>query len=193
MTASRLDACGLDLLGAALWVAIGGVVFLCGCDGHPTLASGSHASPDTYEEVDWERLIPADELENHRLAVAFAMRNIDHSSDERTPQFGSFKTDPELNGRRVSLSGYVVPLEADDDGAMTDFFFVPTMGACIHVPPPPPDQMIYVHLAKAIPQPEIGEAATLKGTLRTSTHDADVASAAYSMDDARLTPKPMSR
>ena len=151
------------------------------------LASASNAG---YTKLDWEQLIPAEEVENARLATAFAMRRIDHSSDERAQQFGSFKTVGALDGRRVSLTGYVVPLETDDQGRMTDFFLVPTIGACIHVPPPPPDQMIYVHLTRPIPAPELGDARSLQGILRTETHNSDVASAAYSMDEAKLTSQP---
>jgi hypothetical protein len=151
------------------------------------VAPGAHAS---FTKLEWAQLIPAEELENSHLAMAFAMRRIDHSSDQRAPQFGSFKTVDTLDGRRVSLAGYVVPLEMDDQGRMTDFFLVPTIGACIHVPPPPPDQMVYVHLTQAIPAPELGDAGSLQGVLRTTKHDAEVASAAYSMDEAQLIPKP---
>jgi hypothetical protein len=151
------------------------------------LASDSNTG---YAKLEWEQLIPVEEVENARLATAFAMRRIDHSSEERAPQFGSFKTVGTLDGRRVSLTGYVVPLETDDQGRMTDFFLVPTIGACIHVPPPPPDQMIYVHLTQAIPAPELGDAGSLQGILRTTTHDAALASAAYSMDEAKLISQP---
>ena len=150
-------------------------------------ASDSNAG---YAKLEWEQLIPAEEVENARLATAFAMRRIDHSGNERAPQFGSFKTVGALDGRRVSLTGYVVPLETDDQGRMTDFFLVPTIGACIHVPPPPPDQMIYVHLTQAIPAPELGDAGSLQGILRTTTHDDALASAAYSMDEAKLISQP---
>jgi hypothetical protein len=39
----------------------------------------------------------------------------------------------------------MVPLE-DDADRVTEFILVPFAGACIHVPPPPPNQMIYVKL-----------------------------------------------
>lgn len=173
---------------ALLCQGLFGLVALAGCREYAASVEAPGATA-SYAELDWEQLIPADELENHRLAAAFAMRHVDHSSDERAPQFGSFKTVRELDGRKVSLAGYVVPLETDDEGRMTDFFLVPRMGACIHVPPPPPDQMVYVHLSRSIPAPDVGEAASLKGVLRTTTHDDALASAAYSMDAAVLTPK----
>ena len=43
----------------------------------------------------------------------------------------------ELNGKRVKIGGYVVPLDFDAT-KVTEFLLVPFVGACIHVPPPPP-------------------------------------------------------
>ncbi len=49
----------------------------------------------------------------------------------------------ELDGQLVRLPGYVLPLEYDE-GKVTEFFLVPYPGACIHVPPPPANQIIHV-------------------------------------------------
>ncbi len=48
-----------------------------------------------------------------------------------------------LNSQLVELSGYVVPF---DDGALkfSEFLLVPFAGACIHVPPPPSNQIVNV-------------------------------------------------
>lgn len=51
----------------------------------------------------------------------------------------------DLNNKRVAIPGFMVPLE-DDADQVTEFLLVPFAGACIHVPPPPPNQMIYVKL-----------------------------------------------
>lgn len=152
-----------------------------------TPRSAIAAAPD-FAEIDWMDLIPADELENYRLGVAFAVSRVDHSVEQRPAQFGSFKTVPSMDGRKVALQGYVVPLDTDDHGLMTSFFFVQTLGACIHVPPPPPDQMIYVSLSEPVTAPEYGESSWLKGTLHTETQNLALASAAYSMRDPVLTP-----
>lgn len=165
---------------------------LAACSGADrTAAPNAAAKESVFAEIDWKDLIPADEIENYHLAVAFSMRNIDHGSDQRAAQFGSFKTVAALEGRRVALPGYVIPVDTDDKGQMTAFFFVPTMGACIHVPPPPPDQMVYVTLSNPVPAPELGDSRWLRGTLHAQTHDAELASAAYSMQDPQLAPRPL--
>lgn len=52
----------------------------------------------------------------------------------------------ELNGKHVRMPGYLLPLEVDGT-RVTEFFLVPYVGACIHVPPPPPNQIVHVMLA----------------------------------------------
>ncbi len=50
-----------------------------------------------------------------------------------------------LNGKMVKIPGFMVPLE-DSQKKVTEFLLVPTPQACIHVPPPPPNQMVYVKM-----------------------------------------------
>ena len=50
---------------------------------------------------------------------------------------------PSLNGKVVKLPGYVVPLETDGKKT-SEFLLVPYYGACIHVPPPPASQTVFV-------------------------------------------------
>ena len=49
----------------------------------------------------------------------------------------------DLNGKQVRLPGYILPLEMSGS-RVTEFLLVPYVGACIHVPPPPPNQIVFV-------------------------------------------------
>lgn len=51
----------------------------------------------------------------------------------------------DLDGKTVRLPGYALPLEFDGT-AVKEFLLVPYVGACIHVPPPPINQMVLVRL-----------------------------------------------
>jgi hypothetical protein len=53
----------------------------------------------------------------------------------------------QLEGKQVKIPGFMVPLE-DNQRKVTEFLLVPTPQACIHVPPPPPNQMVYVRMKK---------------------------------------------
>jgi hypothetical protein len=52
-----------------------------------------------------------------------------------------------LDGQLVRMPGYLLPLEVSS-AKVTEFLVVPYVGACIHVPPPPPNQIIYVKAAQ---------------------------------------------
>ena len=54
------------------------------------------------------------------------------------------QVDEGLSGKRIRIPGYTLPLALDKDRRITEFLLVPWVGACIHTPPPPPNQMIHV-------------------------------------------------
>lgn len=56
-------------------------------------------------------------------------------------------TNDELNGTTIRMPGYLLPLEFKEKG-ITEFLLVPWVGACIHTPPPPPNQIVHVVLDK---------------------------------------------
>jgi len=54
-----------------------------------------------------------------------------------------------LSGKKVKIPGFMVPLE-DNQKKVTEFLLVPTPQACIHVPAPPPNQMVYVKMKEGV-------------------------------------------
>ncbi|HMW48578.1 MAG TPA: DUF3299 domain-containing protein [Cellvibrionaceae bacterium] len=94
----------------------------------------------------------------------------------------STRTRPELNQQKVKIAGYIVPLEYNAEQLLTEFFLVPYFGACIHVPPPPPNQIIYVRLPKGLPPPDIYTPFWLQGTLKIETKENDLGVSSYSLD-----------
>lgn len=68
------------------------------------------------------------------------LRGLDYQTGQMTPDLQG------LLNERVRVPGYMVPLE-DNLEEVTEFLLVPTPGACIHVPPPPPNQIVHVVMA----------------------------------------------
>ncbi|WP_201266804.1 DUF3299 domain-containing protein, partial [Pseudomonas aeruginosa] len=93
----------------------------------------------------------------------------------------SAKTVASLDGKAIRLGGYPVPLENDAKGRVTEFFLVPYPGACIHVPPPPPNQIVlvrYPHTTERrfrIALTDLGEVGFLSLILERLTRDAPFA------------------
>lgn len=57
--------------------------------------------------------------------------------------------DKSLDGQVIRMPGYALPLEFVE-GGIREFLLVPFVGACIHVPPPPPNQMVFVDLEEEV-------------------------------------------
>ena len=59
-------------------------------------------------------------------------------------------TVPELDGKNIRITGFMVPLEVDFGEAETvnEFVLVPSAGMCMHVPPPPPNQLMLIKLSE---------------------------------------------
>lgn len=63
--------------------------------------------------------------------------------DYRTGERSELLT--EVEGQIVKIPGFTVPLE-DFASSATEFLLVPYVGACVHTPPPPPNQLVYVEM-----------------------------------------------
>jgi hypothetical protein len=94
-----------------------------------------------------------------------------------------------FNGKRVRIGGYVVPLDFEAT-TIKEFLLVPFVGACIHVPPPPSNQIVYVKSDKGV---EIGgqfDPVWVTGTLKTETAFTGLADAGYSIDAESVEHRP---
>jgi len=153
-------------------------------------ACGETAAPgkttaDGYRDLEWSALLPAQDVD---VLKRLQQAPIDHSGSMKAQQVGTFNTVGALDGSKVRIPGYIVPLEADDQGRLTEFFLVPYFGACIHVPPPPPNQIVYVKLPHGVEAPEITDPYGVKGVLRTRKTSNDLAGSAYVLEDASIAP-----
>jgi hypothetical protein len=93
----------------------------------------------------------------------------------------------ELNGKHVEIGGYVVPLDFEAT-SVKEFLLVPFVGACIHVPPPPANQIIYVKSAKGIEIAGSFDPVKVTGTLKTETAFTGLADAGYSIEADDIEP-----
>lgn len=141
------------------------------------------AQADGPREIDWLELMPPEDLE----ALA-AMGELDHSgaSVDMQSALTSAKTVVAMNGVKGKLPGYVVPVAFDEKGRITELFLVPYFGACIHMPPPPPNQIIYIKPKKPLDAGQIWDAYWAIGTVRIAMTQNDMAQSAYSMELDRL-------
>lgn len=94
----------------------------------------------------------------------------------------------DLDNQNVSIGGYVVPLDFDAT-TVKEFLLVPFVGACIHVPPPPANQIIYVKTDKGF---EVGgqfDPVTVTGKIKTTVAFTGLADAGYTITADSVEPR----
>jgi uncharacterized protein len=136
-------------------------------------------------ETQWERLLPKGERDHFSMIPPPPLHDY-LSGDTAASQAGSAEVNRALEGVAIKLPGFIVPLAMTRDGLVSEFFLVPYVGACIHVPPPPPNQIVYIKLDRATALDVLYAAYWVTGTLHTQVKDSHLGAAAYSMHVNRV-------
>lgn len=127
--------------------------------------------------LEWEELIPPGKQVD--LMVEGLVEDLETPSGYGyDPAY--FPMNEELNLQTVRIPGYMVPL-ALEETAVEEFMLVPYLGACIHVPPPPPNQIIYVKSPKRIEIDELFTPVWVVGQLTIESKDSELALAGYTL------------
>ena len=124
------------------------------------VVAGSGFDEESFDEEDWDE----NSFEDTFSAPVYPMGVVE-----------------ELDGVEAKLPGFVVPLELANDGKVKEFLLVPYFGACIHYPPPPPNQIVYVKLDEPVELESAWDPIWATGELSTEFHDSDLGSAGYTM------------
>lgn len=155
-------------------------------------------STPTFKNIDWADLMPEQDLEALLNPPSYVtetedlpledrvskqlLNALEAAGDDRYQQaLVSTNVVPEMDGKSVRVPGFIVPLEFNDDQTITQFFLVPFFGACIHVPPPPPNQVIFVSYPQGFKLDDLYDPIWVSGILETSLVQNDMAVAAYSL------------
>lgn len=134
--------------------------------------------------VDWDALIPPG-LTEEKLEKLMRDKG-SWSEDEGVffqPEF--FPVKKELDGKRVQIAGFVVPLDFEA-AEISEFMLVPYFGACIHTPPPPPNQIIYVKMSKKFRLKGLSRPVLVTGPLSTRIKKSEIANTGYTMFAERI-------
>ncbi len=93
-----------------------------------------------------------------------------------------------LDGKRVRVPGFIVPLDdADEEGA--EFLLVPYYGACVHTPPPPPNQMAFVQMFSKKPvKLALFDAVWMEGTLKITNYDSPYGQVGFQIEGMTMKP-----
>jgi len=158
-----------------------------------------------YKTVEWTDLIPQNELDillnppdymddiqdgSFEDQIDSQLRNTTALATEDRYQQALVSTNirPEMDGKAIRIPGFIVPLEFNSEQTITEFFLVPYFGACLHMPPPAPNQIIYVKHPEGIQLNALYDPFWITGVLRASLVENDLAAAAYVVEMADYEP-----
>lgn len=148
------------------------------------------ANPEEVLSLKWEELMSEADLNAILNAppTSHAGTGWEDSLNQGTPEeiafqkaLQSFDVNPDLLDKRVLLPGFIVPTAYNDERRVTEFFLVPFFGACIHVPPPPPNQIIYVKYEQGVELNSLYDAYYVLGELNGQVVRNEMAESAYSL------------
>lgn len=130
-------------------------------------------------EVTWDDLMPPVDQE---IVRKYEAEEISYEEAlEYMVKLGEIPVES-LNQSRVRIPGYLVPLNIDKNQMATELLLVPGLGACIHVPPPPPNQTIYIRYDKGIKVTEAGYTPYwLEGVIKVERHKSEYTEVVYAM------------
>lgn len=150
-------------------------------------AARARASSDVVE-ISWGDLIPGDASGKLYQDLRSLMGIVGHGElPSGFMQQRDASVTTAYDGERVRIPGYMVPLEYDGVGVKT-LLLVPYVGACIHVPPPPPNQIVLVSADEAYEVTGYFEPIYVTGTMATTAVATDLAEIGYTISDALIEP-----
>lgn len=151
------------------------------------------ASAQPYRELVWDDLLPDDWDPEGELGD-IDWEAFDDADPRATAALQHLQTVwaaapavKTLEGQRVKLAGFVVPLESKGD-EIHEFLLVPYFGACIHSPPPPANQIVHVVAARLPASFEVMDPFWISGEMQLVKSDTELGTSGYRLIAAEVEP-----
>ena len=161
-----------------------------------TLNASELAAEPGVRILSWENLVPpgysADEIIGKYAEQTRNLKDDDPRAKKIIAQlqeaWASAPIVESLNGKIVKLPGYAVPLEGDGK-SVSAFLLVPFFGACIHVPPPPSNQIVSVRAGGNVAKiSKVFDVVWVTGRMRTERTRSELATAGYAIEATKVEP-----
>ncbi|MGB7240798.1 MAG: DUF3299 domain-containing protein [Sulfitobacter sp.] len=132
----------------------------------------------TPREIMWDDLLPP----GLPYSEIIGEGELDEANDVWRPIYdaNAIKLNETLNGAYIKMPGYIIPFDVSAKG-VTEFMLVPYVGACIHTPPPPANQLVMVSSEKPWPSNQLWDPVWVTGIMRTQLQSTDLGQAGYSI------------
>ena len=132
---------------------------------------------EEYIDLEWEDLLPQDQSSIPNL-LQDLINHDEPALSSQQPASAGVRTD--WNGMIVRLPGFIVPIEHKGTG-VSAFILVPYVGACVHVPPPPANQLVFVTTQVPYESKGLFEPVNVIGMFGTATTSTQLAEIGYAL------------
>lgn len=146
-----------------------------------------------FRDISWDDLIPPD-WEPEKLFADLALDDMQDNDPRVEAVMQRMRTEwdrapviEQMAGQRVRIPGFVVPLETDGK-TIREFLLVPYFGACVHVPPPPANQLIHVIPDQALPDAWNMAPVWVSGELAVGRTESGMGTAGYQLRGLSVEP-----
>ena len=156
---------------------------LAGMAASTLVPSVAHA--EVYIDLDWEDLLPQDQSTIPNALRGLLPHDEDMPLTSQQPASSGVRTD--WNGQIVRLPGFMVPIDYEGTG-VTAFVLVPYVGACVHVPPPPANQLVFVTTQTPYESDGLFEPVNVIGMFGVSSLSTHIAEIGYALSADEILP-----
>ncbi|WP_296044711.1 DUF3299 domain-containing protein [uncultured Alteromonas sp.] len=162
------------------------------------LITSASSAAEPYREVEWTELMPKEDLaalldppdflngiedgSQQDSVAALNQRDItDQKAERYRDALSSTRPIAEFDQQAIRIPGYIVPLAQNEQRRVTSFFVVPYFGACLHMPPPPPNQILFVNYPQGIELQNLQQPFWFEGKLNIEISKHDLGTSAYTL------------
>jgi len=136
-----------------------------------------------YQEVSWDDLMPEDWVPIAPEEQGFFEGETYDGQIETLPKTDMAPIVKTLDKQKLKLPGYMIPIKFNAS-SVSEFLFVPYVGACVHTPPPPENQIVYVSLKKPMETQDFWAPVWVSGMMVAQISMTKFATAGYHMTEA---------
>jgi uncharacterized protein len=180
----------MPLIGALLACTVFAADYQVGARLAPT---GPDETGQQFQEVSWDDLLPEDWNPMEVLAgldldeLDDADPRAEEAAQKLRAMWDEAPSNPAIGGKAIRIPGFMVPLEYGKE-EVTEFLLVPYFGACIHVPPPPANQIIHVTAAQPYQSESYMDAVWVEGVIELAESSTDMGDSGYRMQAQKVEP-----
>ncbi|MDG2403576.1 MAG: DUF3299 domain-containing protein [Paracoccaceae bacterium] len=126
--------------------------------------------------IMWDDLIP----QGVPYSEIIGEGELDEANDIWNPIYDAngVKLNEDLDNAYIKMPGFIIPFDVSAEG-VTNFILVPYVGACIHTPPPPANQLVMVNAVEPWPSDQLWNPVWVTGVMRTQLQSTDLGQTGY--------------